>query len=181
MNAPLWTIRFELFCYILVAIAGLAGLMKRRGFVLCAFVAALAYYRLSPWVITVPFIDFLQELPRFVTYFLAGSVVYLWRDVIPRSGRLCAMFLVILIATRGHGLQLIWPVLFPYCILYLGMTPRLPFLQFLEGNDISYGVYLYGWPVHQLVIHYFPTLGLIGSTPLAVVLTCLLAFASCAS
>ena len=121
VNVPLWTIRFELFCYILVALAGVTGILQRRSLVLLAFVGALTYYRLDPGTITVPFIDALEELPRFVTYFLAGSVVYLWRDFIPRSGALFAICVLVLLATRVKH-SLIWPVLFPYCVLYVGMT-----------------------------------------------------------
>jgi peptidoglycan/LPS O-acetylase OafA/YrhL len=178
VNSPLWTIRFELLCYILLALAGLAGLMKHRVVMLALFIGALAYYRVMPWVIEVPYFDFLGELPRFVTYFLAGTVAYLWRDIIPRSGLLAAACFAILLASRGRGVATLWPILFSYLVLYVGMTRQLPLLRHLKDNDISYGVYLYGWPSHQIVIHYFPNIPFIPSTLLAVALTCVLGFLS---
>jgi peptidoglycan/LPS O-acetylase OafA/YrhL len=44
----------------------------------------------------------------------------------------------------------------PYVILYYG-TGFAPFTRFLRGPDLSYGIFLYGFPVQQILIQFFGT------------------------
>ena len=45
-----------------------------------------------------------------------------------------------------------------YATFFLAYVPKLPRIR---HHDISYGLYLYGWPAQQLVLHFVP-----GSGPL---------------
>jgi len=42
-------------------------------------------------------------------------------------------------------------------MVYLGMR-SLPRLKWLSQGDYSYGIYLYGFPVQQMLVDVFPTL-----------------------
>jgi peptidoglycan/LPS O-acetylase OafA/YrhL len=42
-----------------------------------------------------------------------------------------------------------------YCVLYIGML-KFPRLRFIESGDYSYGIYLYGFPIQQTLVHLFP-------------------------
>jgi peptidoglycan/LPS O-acetylase OafA/YrhL len=44
--------------------------------------------------------------------------------------------------------------LFTYMIIFLGLTP-LPRLPLYSRGDYSYGIYLYGFPLQQTILHLF--------------------------
>ena len=54
-------------------------------------------------------------------------------------------------------------------------VPRLPRIR---ERDLSYGVYLYGWPVAQLVQHFRPTTTATENTVIACCISVLIALAS---
>jgi len=170
LNGSAWTIKYEFWCYGIVAVFGLLGLLKRRALVLAAFALSLAVYALQTnHVISGPlpfengrtwylFGDF-SLYGRFVPLFLAGSVFFLFREVIPFSPRLAAFCAAGLAAGTVLGqLNPLLPVLGTYLVFFAGFAPfageRLR--DFGRRGDLSYGVYLYAFPVQQLLIHYLP-------------------------
>jgi len=82
--------------------------------------------------------------------FLAGSLAYLFRDRIPASRvalGVCAV-LVVVIAGLGFAPSLVHV---PLCTLLLAGSLQLPLSAVGSRYDISYGVYIYGWPVQQVL------------------------------
>lgn len=163
LNASLWTIKYEIFCYIVLALLGLCRLLKPL---------AVSFVFLGTWVLfnililrnmeplflveTLPrtVSDFLVDpMPRFLTFFIAGSLFYLWRSVIPLSSLLFGVSIGFIVACFHAGLYLTLPIFGGYCLFYLSLTPRLYF-PWLGSHDYSYGVYLYAWPVQQLMVYH---------------------------
>jgi peptidoglycan/LPS O-acetylase OafA/YrhL len=96
-----------------------------------------------------------NDLDRgFLTFFLVGICAWLWRDKIPFSKWLslsCAIAL--LVASQfPPWFSVLFPVLAGYCILWVGYGPRLLLLHWTEKMDLSYGTYLYAFPVQQIVV-----------------------------
>lgn len=86
-------------------------------------------------------------------YFLAGSAMWMWREKIKLSlpvviGCLALMYLTQLDTAKAFLLHAVWP----YIIIYLaiGISPLK--LQFLKKHDISYGFYLWAWPIQKICI-----------------------------
>jgi len=149
-NGPLWTLFWEIVCYVFVGLAfGMFRLELARVAVLSLFVlgtaAALAVdagWLASPTPYDWPLVP--------VITFLAGSLVYLFRERIPATPitlGLCATTMV-LIAGTGFASSLIH---LPLCILVLAGSLYLPLAAVGSRYDISYGVYIYGWPVQQFL------------------------------
>jgi peptidoglycan/LPS O-acetylase OafA/YrhL len=149
LNGSLWTLGFEALCYAAVIGLGLIGALKRRPEMTLAIVTVL-------WIATVTHaLGFelvpQQRLLRFVLMFLLGSVIYLYADKIPIGNRYAVVALVLLLAAlvvlpeyRSLG----GPAL-AYLCLWLAVV-RPP--QGIWRSDLSYGLYVYHWPVLQLLV-----------------------------
>jgi len=92
---------------------------------------------------------------RCLTCFLAGMCFYLYRDVIPRSVKLvwvslAAMAVVILLNHIDIGV----PIFGAYLMFYGAYNPKWKLDRWGEKHDLSYGLYLYGWPAQALVVYY---------------------------
>jgi peptidoglycan/LPS O-acetylase OafA/YrhL len=97
-------------------------------------------------------------LLRFIPFFLAGNCAYLYRDRIrwSRTVGAIAMIATILSLASLAATRFILPVAGSYAVLWLALSPWSPLQFFSPSSDVSYGVYLYGWPTQKLLLWYFP-------------------------
>ncbi len=161
VNGSLWTISYEFVCYLMVAALGIWGGLSRKPLLLLIFLVALALsiashleWQTAPDVRTL--MENLQSWPRFLASFGAGMLFYLYRDRIPyhRRGFLLALLGFLFCTLVLRSVALATPVFGSYCLLYLAFHPRLPLKNFARHGDFSYGVYLYAFPVQQLLALY---------------------------
>ena len=90
---------------------------------------------------------------RFLTYFLVGMCAWLWRDKIVLSKWIALIcFVVMMGSSRFHPwFSLTLPFTLGYMLLWLGYGHKIAWLNWTEKTDLSYGTYLYAWPVQQVV------------------------------
>jgi peptidoglycan/LPS O-acetylase OafA/YrhL len=169
VNGSLWTVPWELLCYAMMAalmIVGVAGRAWVAALLLVALLIAAALpLALGRGALPSPAEDLLWW-PRFVEgakvvpYFFLGSLAFLLRDRIPQDGRLAfaCFLLILLVGAVGDfawaSAPLLWLLAGPpmvYLAIWLGLT-RLPMPRLLLGNDLSYGVYLWHFPILQTLL-----------------------------
>ncbi|CDO87088.1 acyltransferase [Mycobacterium triplex] len=150
-DGPLWTLAFELMCYVAVAVAGLAGLLKRRWpapvvFGLAVALSAVVSYPIMK-VETIP-----QMVTRFAVVFAAGAVLHQYRDVIPARWSLVALSAAIVVAAGVlvPNYRVIAAIPLAYAVVVSGALIHNPRLRL--RTDLSYGVYIYAWPMQQLLV-----------------------------
>ena len=154
VNLSLWTIPWEILCYVVMLVLMMTRLIRDKWLMLAVFVAALVLtlvsYKLHP--------NYRSFAAReLVTFFLGGSVAYLWRDSIPLDWRLCLVSVVSALALIAWWpAAYLLPIIFVvYITVYLGFVEAFDF-KWLGYGDYSYGIYLYAFPVQQMVAFALP-------------------------
>lgn len=159
VNLQLWTVPYELECY--VAIFGLAiiGLVRRPGWLFVATVAlALMIAGKATFMGPLWPLDGAMRGRGLVVCFLFGLSLYRLRAVVPYSALLFVVSLVCFTALCFFAQTICLTALpIAYITLFLGLrNPGRIFL--VRGADYSYGIYLYGYPIQQSVSYFFPNL-----------------------
>lgn len=170
LNGAMWTIQYEFACYILVALIGIAGGLRRPA---ATAVLALLFFTIAAFVpeeTLAPashpkfFPGPPQALPNMVGTFLVGATFYLFRRSLhfrPMWTLASAVVLAFLIrfdATASIG----FAVFGGYVILAVAYYASGTWLAKVnDKTDISYGLYLYAWPIERLMIAYSGTTNLL--------------------
>jgi peptidoglycan/LPS O-acetylase OafA/YrhL len=151
-NGSTWTLAWELFCYIGVAGLGLAGLLRRRW-----LLPTLLALMLVGSVMVTHWQGFaeLWSLPaigaRFGVMFLAGALFQQYQHAIPARWSLVALSAAIVVAANWlPNYRVLAAIPLAYAILVSGALIRDK--RFRLRTDLSYGIYIYAFPVQQLLI-----------------------------
>lgn len=175
LNGAMWTITYEFRAYIVVLVLGLLGAFRHPRLILALAATALLIFVAVPessWAAlhhAMPEkIERLFGQPdrmlRLMGIFLMGSVFYLWRDRIAftplRSGIAAIALLGCLFVP-----QLAEPAV-ATCGAYLifafaSWTGAGFFSRINNRDDISYGIYLYAWPLGMLIFWWWPAMPLV--------------------
>lgn len=180
VNGAMWTIEYEFRCYLLAALCGMLGLLKKRQLWLGLSVVAL-FLSVAPSITSrisfpgaVRLLVNPADMARFVSFFCAGGSFYLFHDRIRYRTSWGVAAVCILVACMFHpkSATLGLATLGGYVLFWFGFAP-LPLLKrFRTYPDISYGVYLYGWPIQKLLLWYWPSTSLWLLVPLTCILCC---------
>ena len=166
VNIPLWTIGYEFRCYLLMALLGACGIAGRRNLWLLLSGASLLLFVAAGTLFPASAIDFFavlgdpRQLMRFVAFFSAGAAFYLFHDRIAYTRKRALFAGVVLFGCmlHWHTAQPALVVLGAYLLFYFAFAALPALARFRTYPDISYGVYLYGWPIQKLLLWYIPSL-----------------------
>lgn len=156
VNAQLWTVPYELWCYAILALLAATTICFNRalylGFLVLAQIGLVCYdfYRWDE-----PLIHLRAHLLVFC--FLLGVGFYLWRDKVPFNRATCLFALVLCTAGMAGGRgDALFAAPAAYVACYLGlMNPRRSWI--VSSGDYSYGMYLYGFVIQQCVAAFGPS------------------------
>jgi peptidoglycan/LPS O-acetylase OafA/YrhL len=189
IHGTLWTIKYEFDCYLLVAVLGVLGLLARRRawLVYLVILGSLALAQVG--FFSFPIVDHgvpgllisnPVQWPFLFLFFFVGSAFYVYRAEVPKSA-LLGIAAAAIIAITAYSGGLYWAVLIfgTYLIVYAALSSAVELRLFGRRADLSYGVYLYGWPVAQLLLYFtHQQLAAWALFPLTLLITCVVAFAS---
>jgi peptidoglycan/LPS O-acetylase OafA/YrhL len=157
VNANLWTLPAEFYCYLIVAILLAAGLLAHRVIFSLLFAAAtIALIGLESFTSLVdqptnnPFSNTL-----IVYYFFCGCMIFHWKHLTPYNFGIFALAVTVAYFLNRNGTMYLAPIFVSYVIIFIGMT-KLPRLGLIQSGDYSYGVYLYGFPIAQALVALVP-------------------------
>ena len=177
VNGSLWTLPIEVRWYLGLMLLGVAGWLKRR-WLLPTVAVCLA-------IVVFGVLDAQHSSKRsssfeFGAFFLYGSCLHFYREVIRQHVRMIAIALAVSAAVLlgiGHGYAALLLVL-PPAVVVVGTASTPVIRRFGRFGDVSYGLYIYAFPVQQTLILLFgrewplPAL-LLASAVCTLVLACL--------
>ncbi|MGH7125038.1 MAG: acyltransferase family protein [Stellaceae bacterium] len=158
VNKSLWTLPIEARLYVLVALAGLVGLLRRRA------LFNLVALALGGVILAEPQWFGLKDMAgasALAVVFILGAAAFINRDRIPLSGMLLVAGLGLTALLAGTALYrpaLVGAV--AYATLWLAYA--VPAFNVERWGDFSYGIYIYAYPLQQAVVAIWPE-----TTPLA--------------
>jgi peptidoglycan/LPS O-acetylase OafA/YrhL len=148
VNGSLWTLPVEMRMYLFVALVGVLGLLGRRALFNVVVAAAVAVGVI--WPGSLPLLSD-QAHAEIATFFVAGTFLYVNRDVVPlRAAGLAALIALAAALSWTPAYPLIFAFTFSYAVLLLGFTRRIRLPNLAARGDLSYGTYLYAFFVSQL-------------------------------
>lgn len=186
VNGSLWTLPGEAKCYAAVLLLGCARLLSRRVFGWAAALLAAYWwigFCLDAGDSATPGAVQLGPERECWMWFLLGALAYVYRDSLPlnRWGALIALggYLGTLSTDQGFPFNPGYVAGFPclgYLVIYVAQL-RVPGINHWgKWGDLSFGMYIYAFPVQQLIVYFFGigisagemfALSLAGTLPLA--------------
>ena len=163
LNGSMWSISYEFRCYIVAGLLGALGCYKsgvfRRIFAGCLVV--LTALNLSGFLVDMPgVIPTIIGDPwgdaRLFALFWMGSIFYVFRDRIPLThggAAIAALGLALLMFVNRSVAESAFMLLGGYLVFWFALqVPAFRVSACTDKTDISYGLYLYAWPLQALMI-----------------------------
>ncbi len=158
-NGSIWTLIYEWNCYLIIAVLVLFGVLRNARIIVPIITT---FYLIVQIVAIVDFNAVAGILPRLADpytislgfTFLLGSTIAVYSKHVPYTNGLGILSgIVLLVTLRVGGFSTIGTIAGAYFVLYL--AARLPKAVHWIGqkNDYSYGVYIYGFLVQQVLAY----------------------------
>jgi len=176
-DGSLWTLGWEFGCYLGVLALGVSGLLKRSWVIPILFgLASLGAIANAFGFLGRVLGGHVHDLSRFSMMFLAGAMIYQFRHRIRVSPLWAAAAVVIFAGSLflpNYRILAALPV--AYVVMTAGALIKQKRLRL--RNDISYGVYIYAFPMQQVLatfgaytlgVTWFAVLSAAATLPLAV-------------
>ncbi|WP_234966896.1 acyltransferase family protein [Olsenella urininfantis] len=152
VNGALWTLPVEFACYVLCYVTFRLTSFKRgraTALICTLIVAGLAFLHASGLMAL--------SVVRAVLEFLIGMLFWTWRDrvIVSRTLGIAAIGSTCILCALGLDLPAMLLTV-PYALVWLGWGTKRKFQNFAYGADLSYGTYLWGFPVQQALVALWP-------------------------
>jgi peptidoglycan/LPS O-acetylase OafA/YrhL len=180
VNGSLWTLPVEFACYLVVPLLLVAPRVLHVPLVLVFAAVSVGIHVVQPTVGVFGFFSLATAAVPWI-YFAGGMLVALLLD--RRHLRLDVALLGLFVVTVATA---VWPqttnplswIVLPYAVLALGLTSTPVLSRSSRFGDFSYGLYVFAFPVQQLVIQVVGVRGLAVNAVVVTLVTLALAAAS---
>jgi len=150
INGSLWTLPAEMRMYLLVATLGVFGCLRNRALGLVAIAALVMAALLNPQLLPVH-----SDWIRLGGFFCIGILAQLFKDGI--QIRHDAMLTLVALTYISYNTQSYhWLLGISIAYFSFWFAYRTPLVNLERFGDPSYGIYLWGWPIQQMLLSFNP-------------------------
>lgn len=159
VNGALWTLKIEVGFYLTLPVfIYLISKIKSKYLVFIMVYILSIIYKISIEYLSIKYSEtfgiLINQLPRFLTYFVSGIACYYYFDNIKTHIKaLLILALAIVIIERIIDVEVFTPISLSIIVFYIAFHfSKLN--NFAKFGDVSYGIYIYHLPLIQLAIHF---------------------------
>lgn len=180
VNQSLWTLKYEVLCYALVGVVG--GILLRYGARSTRAWAVLGA-GIGVMIVLPPSLreghTAIQNAHYFLLFFGMGALAYLARSALSVSARgVAALLLLFILAVGSRWMSVAAALFVGYGAIYVASIDLGPLRQLTNRYDLSYGTYIYAFPVTQTLLTLEPTLGVASLIALTITVVLPISFVS---
>lgn len=156
VNSSLWTLPYEVWCYLGLTLVGVLGGLRRRLVLLALFAVSWSLHVFAtagddPWLSATGHGLSARKGAELATFFLGGAVLALWRAEIDRRWLLAGGAAIALAAMPLGGWGL-FVLAIPVLVVGLGTTSGPISRATGRWGDPSYGLYILSYPAQQVLV-----------------------------
>jgi peptidoglycan/LPS O-acetylase OafA/YrhL len=185
VNGSLWTLPYEIKMYFLLVIFCSLFSHIQQSLKLNANTSGRLIAGLSLSALCLHLVNYFQEfyqgefLKLFCMFFM-GSSFFFFKEKIHINNNYGLTFIIILLisCTNQTAFFFTYTLFLAYIVFYLAYVPKGAIRSFNALGDYSYGIYIYAFPVQQIVAVSIPGISILGMISLSFLITLLLAYLS---
>lgn len=154
VNNPLRTLKYELFAYVGLAIFSRLGFLRRTSSLLIVLAIAFSLFVFAPLFISkIHFGGSAYHLGRYEFCFLLGVLAFHFREQVSLSAWSLVLSAAFVIACHDTAFEAAaYTILTAHLVIVFGTRDYGILSAYNRKSDISYGTYIYGWPVQQSLV-----------------------------
>jgi peptidoglycan/LPS O-acetylase OafA/YrhL len=184
INGSIWTLKYEFTFYIGLAVLLFLKLLNKISFsiILLALIIFRLFFYEQQKLFEIPYLDLnIKFMVDFGIYFFTGTFFFLFRADIKDKINFYTLALVTALWVLSFGTifaSLANYIFFPVLTFFAAFLPG-KLNHFGKRGDFSYGIYIYAFPIQQLIVYITKnTISLTGLILLSAGVTLVLAIAS---
>ena len=152
-NGSLWTLQWEFLAYLLIGIILLFKRFRNAAtmFAIFAVLTLMQFQSVR--------LESISEFLRLTPVFFGGALIYMLKDKLRFNGIIAISSLIFMVVcvklfaiTGYNGLALFSPLIVYFMLWFSTMFKFGPLGKLTMKYDISYGVYIYAFPIQQLLV-----------------------------